>query len=77
MDVLIRGLKGRLTEANQQPVQSLTPGADKNIWMDDGAGDRDTTRQSDVKGPLHQIANPAVSAEQRALVVIRPAILTP
>ena len=68
MDILIRGLKGRLTEANEQWVQSLTPGADKNIWMDDGAGDRDTTpnlrsaqkttHQSGVKGPLHQVANP-------------------
>ena len=84
MDILIRGLKGRLTEANEQRVQSLTPGADKNIWMDDGAGDRDTTpnlrsaqettRQSDVKGPLHQVANPAVSAEQRAVVTTAPAL---
>ena len=84
IDILIRGLKGRLTEANEKRVQSLTPGADKNIWMDDGAGDRDTTpnlrsaqettRQSDVKGPLHQIANPAVSAEQRAVVTITPAL---
>ena len=84
MDILIRGLKGRLTEANEQRVQSLTPGADKNIWMDDGAGDRDTTpnlrsaqkttHQSDVKGPLHQVANPAVLAEQRAVVPTAPAL---
>ena len=84
MDILIRGLKGRLAEANEQRVQSLTPGTDKNIWMDDGAGDRDTTpnlrsaqettRQSDVKGPLHQVANPAVSAEQRAVVTTAPAL---
>ena len=84
IDILIRGLKGRLTEANEKRVQSLTPGADKNIWMDDGAGDRDTTpnlrsaqettRQSEVKGPLHQVANPAVSAEQRAVVTIAPAL---
>jgi len=84
IDILIRGLKGRLTEANEKRVQALTPSADKNIWMDDGAGDRDTTpnlrsaqettRQSDVKGPLHQIANPAVSAEQRAVVTITPAL---
>ena len=84
IDILIRGLKGRLTEANEKRVQSLTPGADKNIWMEDGAGDRDTTpnlqsaqettRQSEVKGPLHQVANPALSAEQRAVVTIAPAL---
>ena len=84
MDILIRGLKGRLTEANEQRVQSLTPGADKSIWMDDGAGERDTTpnlrsaqkttHQSDVKMPLHQVANTAVSAEQRAVVPTAPAL---
>ena len=51
---------------------------------DDGAGDRDTTpnlrsaqkttHQSDVKMPLHQVANTAVSAEQRAVVPTAPAL---
>jgi hypothetical protein len=40
MDILIRGLKERLTEADEQTMPSLTPGAD----IDDDAAIKDTAR---------------------------------
>jgi TIR domain len=49
IDILIRGLKGRLTDATEQRVTSLTPGTDKQRGMNDNGissgtvrGDRDT-----------------------------------
>jgi hypothetical protein len=44
MDILIRGLKERLNEADEQRAQPLARGADGNIWMNDDAAMRSTAR---------------------------------
>ena len=65
MDILIRGLKGRLAEADERSVPSLTPGTDKQTGMNDGAvpsgtarGVRDTTpnlRSAQVTAPQSDV----------------------
>jgi hypothetical protein len=80
MDILIRGLKERLTEADEQTVPSLTPSADIDddaAIKDTARGDRDRTpslrlpqeptRGSRGQSPLHHVARGAVSGEERAI----------
>jgi TIR domain len=80
MDILIRGLKERLGEADEQRGQPLARGAGSNIWINDDAamrtapGDRgpaanlppaqEPSRQSDVRAPPPSVANRSVKAEQ-------------
>jgi hypothetical protein len=67
MDILIRGLKERLGEADQQRGQPLARGAGSNIWMNDDAAMRSTARGD--RGPaanLRPAQEPSRQSDVRA-----------